>query len=71
MTAPAVFVPQLTERQREVLRLIADGRVRKEVARELHISPDTVKSHMKCIYAKLGARTVSHAVHLAHRAGYL
>ena len=71
MTAPAVFVPQLTERQREVMRLVAAGHVRKEVARELHISQDTVKSHMRCIYAKLGARTSSHAVHLAHQAGYL
>jgi len=64
-------IAPLTERQREVMRLVAAGRLRKEVARELHITQDTVKSHMKCIYAKLGARTSSHAVHLAHRAGYL
>lgn len=71
MSAPLVFEPKLSARQREVMRLLAAGRVRKEMARELHISPDTVKSHLKCIYAKLGARTASHAVHLAHRAGYL
>jgi len=64
-------ITPLTARQREVMRLVAAGRLRKEVARELHITQDTVKSHMRCIYAKLGARTASHAVHLAHQAGYL
>lgn len=65
------MITPLTARQREVMRLVAAGRLRKEVARELHITQDTVKSHMRCIYAKLGARTASHAVHLAHQAGYL
>jgi DNA-binding NarL/FixJ family response regulator len=45
---------ELTERQRDVLRLIARGMGNKEIARHLRIAHDTVKQHAKAVYAALG-----------------
>ena len=47
---------RLTEREEEVLLTVARGRTNEEVARELHISLSTVKSHVASLMAKLGAR---------------
>lgn len=46
--------PELTEREYEVLRLVAKGYSNKAVARELSISLSTVKTHLRHIFAKLG-----------------
>jgi DNA-binding NarL/FixJ family response regulator len=45
----------ITKREREVLILMAQGNINKEIAHLLHISTDTVKQHIKNIYRKLGA----------------
>lgn len=45
----------ITRREREVLMLMAQGNINKEIAHLLHISTDTVKQHIKNIYRKLGA----------------
>lgn len=55
----------LTQREREVLTLIAHGASCKEAGRELCISRQTVKNHCSKIYEKLGARSAAHAVWLA------
>jgi DNA-binding NarL/FixJ family response regulator len=52
----------LTEREREILRHISGGLVLKEVADELNLSPHTVDSHLRNIYAKLHVHTRSGAV---------
>lgn len=44
----------LTEREWQVAVLVAEGRVNKEVAAELGLSPATVKGYLETIYAKLG-----------------
>jgi len=55
----------LSRREREVLEEILAGLANKAIARRLCISEDTVKSHVKSIFRKLGARDRAHAVALA------
>ncbi|MFC3711041.1 LuxR C-terminal-related transcriptional regulator [Sphingoaurantiacus capsulatus] len=45
----------LTDRQREVLRLMAEGQTNKDIGRQLGIAPDTVKTHVSQIFGLLGA----------------
>jgi DNA-binding NarL/FixJ family response regulator len=59
----------LTEREREVLCLIGQGRTNSEIAAELHVSEATVKTHINHIFSKLGARDRAQAVVLAHQLG--
>jgi two-component system nitrate/nitrite response regulator NarL len=56
----------LTPREREVLRLLAEGRVQKEIARELSISPKTVGTHIQRLLTKLGAHSRAQLVALAY-----
>lgn len=60
---------ELTEREREVLTLIGRGRSNSEIAAELFISEQTVKTHVGKVLAKLGARDRVHAVIFAYDAG--
>jgi DNA-binding NarL/FixJ family response regulator len=57
----------LTERERAVLRLTADGLPAMRVATELAVSESTVKSHLSHIYAKLGVSCAAAAVYEAMR----
>ncbi len=57
----------LTTREREVLRLVADGLSNKQVARRLHIAERTVKYHVTSAMTKLGAENRAQAVALALR----
>ncbi|MBA2712878.1 MAG: AAA family ATPase [Rubrobacteraceae bacterium] len=52
----------LSERELEVLRLVASGRSNREIARELYVSLSTVKSHINNTYRKLGANSRTRAV---------
>ncbi|HSP73177.1 MAG TPA: LuxR C-terminal-related transcriptional regulator, partial [Gaiellaceae bacterium] len=52
----------LTDRELTVLRLLASGRTKRAIAAELHLSFNTVHSHTKSIYRKLGASTRAQAV---------
>lgn len=58
-------------REVEVIRLIADGRPPKQVARDLGMSHHTVKDHLDALRRKLGAANTTHAVALALRSGVL
>jgi ATP/maltotriose-dependent transcriptional regulator MalT len=60
--APRRLEDPLSEREREVLRLLASGRTNTEVARDLFVSVGTVKSHTGNIYRKLGAKNRAEAV---------
>ena len=57
-----VRMPQLTPRERDVLRLLADGNRTDEVARRLFISPETVRTHLRKAMDKLEAETRTQAV---------
>jgi DNA-binding NarL/FixJ family response regulator len=59
----------LTERESEVLRLLALGKANKEIARELEVGEQTVKSHVGHILAKLGVRSRTQAALHAVRIG--
>jgi len=59
----------LTEREREVLRLVGQGFSNEEIARELVLSPLTAKTHVSRIMAKLGARDRVRLVVLAYETG--
>jgi len=66
--SPARF-DVLTEREREVLRLIAKGRSNPEIAADLVLSAQTVKTYVGRILAKLGVRDRAQAIVLAYEAG--
>jgi DNA-binding NarL/FixJ family response regulator len=59
----------LTERETEVLRLLAHGKANKEIARELSIGERTVKSHISSILAKLNVQSRTQAALHAARIG--
>lgn len=58
---------KLTRRQRQILQLLADGESTTVAARELDLSEETVKTHIKTALARLGARNRTHAVSIALR----
>jgi DNA-binding NarL/FixJ family response regulator len=61
--------PTLTEREREILALIAQGATNREIAADLFLSPHTIKEHTSTLYRKLGARNRADAVQRAQRLG--
>ena len=66
---PPAGYAELTGREREVLRLIAQGRSNAEIAGELYISQATVKTHVTRVLMKLGLRNRAQTIVLAHRHG--
>ena len=69
LAAPAVTdsLPALTRREREVLRLLADGLSNEEIGKQLFISPETVRTHVRKAMDKLDADTRTQAVATALR----
>jgi len=65
----AAMVEPLSKRELTVLRLVELGRTNKEIARDLFVSEDTVKYHLKNIYGKLGAHRRTEAVARAQSLG--
>jgi DNA-binding NarL/FixJ family response regulator len=60
-------LPALTQRERDVLRLLADGHANEEIGKQLFISPETVRTHVRKAMAKLDADTRTQAVATALR----
>jgi DNA-binding NarL/FixJ family response regulator len=67
--APARPFPQLTQREFDVLALIAEGLDNQSIARGLVLSPKTVRNHVSNVFAKIHANDRAHAIVLARRSG--
>lgn len=67
----AARLEDLTPRESEILRLVAQGMTNREIADRLHLTEGTVKNHMSAVYAKLHARDRAQAVSFAMRQGLL
>jgi DNA-binding NarL/FixJ family response regulator len=65
------FEQEPTPREIEVLQLISEGLVNREIGRLLFLSEETVKSHVRHLLAKLHARSRAHAVAVGFRRGLL
>ena len=61
---------ELTPRESDVLRLIAQGKSNREIARALYVSEATVKTHVNRIFAKTGSRDRTQAIRYAYTHGY-
>ena len=59
----------LSDRELEVLHELAAGRSNKEIAAHLHVSPNTVKTHVARVFQKLGSRRRTEAIHRARELG--
>lgn len=64
-------LPKLTDREIEVLRLLATGSTNKEIARALFVTEATVKSHLAHIFTKLDVDSRSRAIHVAQETGLI
>jgi DNA-binding NarL/FixJ family response regulator len=67
--APETPFPELTEREVEVLRLIAQGENNQEIAQKLVLSPKTVRNHITSIFSKLQVADRAQAIVRARQAG--
>src|SRR5579884_3021185 len=63
--------PSLTQRELDVLQLVAQGRSNKDIARRLSITEGTAKTHVKAILTKLDAISRTEAVAVAHKRGMI
>jgi DNA-binding NarL/FixJ family response regulator len=68
---PANVRQPLSQREHEVLRLIADGLENQAIANVLFVSVETIRTHVKSILRKLASRDRTHAVAVAFRSGVL
>jgi LuxR family transcriptional regulator, maltose regulon positive regulatory protein len=69
--AVAVVVESLSAKEREVLQHLPTHRSTVEIAREMYVSANTIRTHMKAIYRKLGVNSRTAAVHRAEALGLL
>src|SRR5262245_23041425 len=60
---------QISEREREILRLVATGATNQQIAQQLNISANTVKVHLRNIFSKIGAASRTEATLYAVRTG--
>lgn len=64
-------LPDLTDREADVLRQLALGRSNREISEQLYIGMETVKSHVRSVLLKLGAKNRTQAVIAAYESGFV
>lgn len=64
-------IETLSERELELLHLVSQGMSNQEIARQLYISPNTVKVHLRNVYAKLSVRSRTEAMRVALEKGWI
>ena len=69
--AESIARPQLSERERQVLKYLANGRSNKEIAQILHISEHTAKAHVRSIMTKLDAHSRTEVIAIAAQHGLI
>ena len=69
--ADGAGVDALTQREREIARLIVERRTNRQIAEELFLSPKTVETHIRNIFAKLGADSRVEVARIVERADRL
>lgn len=67
--APAQYGQTLTTREEQIIRLVAAGQSNADIGNELFVAENTVKTHLRRLSCKLGARDRAHAAILATRRG--
>ncbi|MES2332259.1 MAG: helix-turn-helix transcriptional regulator [Bacteroidota bacterium] len=70
MSRLKIITEPLTQREMQILLLLVDGKLNKEIGTVLNISVDTVKKHLKNIYRKITARNRVEAVQYANSLQY-
>ena len=70
-SAATIDAPVLTNREREILALLADGLGNKQIAARLGISTNTVKTHLELLFERLGVSSRAEAVAAGVRQGLL
>ncbi len=70
-TQPRELQQEPTRREIQVLQLVSDGLVNREIGERLFLSEETVKSHVRHLLAKLHARSRAHAVAVGFRRGLI
>ena len=68
---PGRSLPDLTEREQDILRCLARGLSNQEIAKELFVTVETVKSHVASVLMKLGVRDRTQAVIAAYESGFV
>jgi DNA-binding NarL/FixJ family response regulator len=71
MSRPGAGTRRLSPRETEVLQLLAGGATTAAVARELHLSINTVRNHIQAVLTRLGAHSKLEAVSIAIKDGIL
>ena len=61
----------LSDRELQILTLVADGKTNKQIGSDLYLSAATIHSHLKNVFRKLDANDRAHAVAIGFRAGVL
>jgi DNA-binding NarL/FixJ family response regulator len=70
-SASTKYIDTLTDREREVFALVAEGKSNQELANELHMSTATAKTHVSRVLMKLNARDRAQLVVIAYESGFI